>query len=80
LANPAIRIDGILLTLHSRRSIVSRELEESIEERAIEVGTKVYKAISREEVFICEAQTQRMSIHNYELAENSAQDYGCFFY
>ena len=76
--NPGLRIDGILLTRYSGRTILSRDLRESIESQAIAMGTKVYSTIIREGVSIRESQTQRMSIFDYAPASNQAQDYNDF--
>ena len=76
--NPNLLINGILLTRYSSRSILSRDLKESIESRASDMGTKVYNTIIRESVAIREAQTQRMSIFDYAPASNPAQDYNDF--
>lgn len=76
--NPCLRIDGILLTKYSGRSILSRDLKESIEEQATAMGTKLYKTIIREGISIREAQTQRMSIFEYAPKSNPAIDYENF--
>jgi len=76
--NPELRIDGILLTRYSGRTIISRDLKESIETQAAAMGTKVYGTIIREGVAVRESQTQRMSIFDYAPSSNPAQDYNDF--
>jgi chromosome partitioning protein len=76
--NTGLRIDGILLTKYSGRSILSRDLRESIEEQAAVMGTKLYKTIIREGISIREAQTRRMSIFDYAPKSNPAIDYEDF--
>ena len=77
-ANPELRIDGILLTKYSNRSVLSRDLKEAIETKANEMGTRVYKAIIRDGVSIREAQAQRMNIFEYAPESNPAKDYANF--
>lgn len=76
--NPDLRIDGILLTKYSGRSILSRDLRESIEGQATAMGTKLYKTIIREGISIREAQAHRMSIFDYAPKSNPAIDYEDF--
>ena len=76
--NPGLRIDGILLTRYSGRSILSRDLKESIEAQATVMGTKLYKTIIRESVSIREAQTRRIDIFQYAPTSNPAIDYNNF--
>ncbi|MCL2776001.1 MAG: ParA family protein [Oscillospiraceae bacterium] len=76
--NPNIKIDGILLTRYNRRSILNRDLRESIEVKAVEMGTKVYKTVIRESVAIRESQAQRMNIFDYAPNSNGPDDYNKF--
>ena len=76
--NPSLRIDGILLTKYNGRSILSRDLKESIEMQAKVMGTKLYNTIIREGVSIREAQTQCMDIFQYAPTSNPAIDYNDF--
>jgi chromosome partitioning protein len=77
-ANPELRIDGILLTKYSNRSVLSRDLKEAIESKAKEMGTKVYNSFIRESVSVREAQAQRMNIFDYAPESNPAKDYNNF--
>ena len=77
-ANPRLRIDGILLTKYSNRSVLSRDLKEAIETKASEMGTKVYNTTIREGVSVREAQAQRMNIFEYAPESNPAKDYDQF--
>ena len=76
--NPNIRIDGILLTRHSGRSILSRDLKESIEARAAEMGTRLYNTVIREGVAVRECQTQRTNVFEYAPKSKVASDYDAF--
>jgi len=73
--NPNLRIAGLLLTRYSHRAILSRDLKESIETKAREMGTKLYNTIIREGIAIREAQTNRQNIFEYEPKSNASVDY-----
>jgi chromosome partitioning protein len=76
--NPNLCIAGILITKYNQRAVISRDLKESIEASAEEVGTKVYKTIIREGVAIRECQTNKTSIFQHAPTSNCAQDYKDF--
>jgi len=77
-ANPTLRIDGILLTKHSNRSVLSRDLKEDIEAHATAMKTRLYKTVIREGVAVREAQAQRTNIFEYAPTSNPAKDYNAF--
>jgi len=77
-ANPQLRIDGILLTKYSNRSVLSRDLKEELEAQAAAMRTRLYKTVIREGIAIREAQARRMSIFEYAPASNPAKDYNDF--
>lgn len=77
-ANQILRIDGILLTRYSNRSILSRDLKDELEAHAINMKTKLYKTFIREGVAIREAQAQRQSVFEYAPTSNPAKDYSDF--
>ena len=70
-----IVIDGLLLTRHSNRTILSRDLKDAIESKARELNSRLYDTIIREGVSVREAQTARQSIFDYAPKSNSAIDY-----
>jgi len=76
--NPALRILGIVLTRHSERLILSREMREMLEETAQQLGTKVFQSRIREAVSLRESQAARQSIFNYAPRSKQAQDYEAF--
>lgn len=76
--NPALQIDGILLTRHSGRAVLSRDMAEMIADTAAQIGTSVYKAVIREGIAIKEAQANRESIFSYSPRSNAAADYTAF--
>lgn len=73
--NPSIRIAGILLTKYNNRTILSRDLMETIQETAKNLNTKVFKTTIREGIAIREAQTQQQSIFKYAPQSNPGLDY-----
>lgn len=73
--NPSIRIAGLLMTRYNKRPTLNREIKESIEEKAAELNTIVYKTIIREGITIKEAQTQQLNLFDYAPKSNPAIDY-----
>jgi len=76
--NPALVVDGILLTRYSARSILTRDMTEMIEETALQLDARVYNARIREGVAIKEAQAKRQDIFSYAPTSNAAMDYAAF--
>jgi chromosome partitioning protein len=77
-SNPALRIEGILLTRYSPRAVLSRDIAEVIEQTAQKLQTKLFKAKIREAIAIKESQAQRMDIFAYSPKSNAAKDYNAF--
>ena len=75
---PALIIKGILLTRHSSRAILSRDLTEMITDTAAQLNTTVYKTVIRECIALKEAQASRQDIFNYAPKSNAATDYAAF--
>jgi len=73
--NANLYISGLLLTRYNGRSILNRDLKESIESKASEMGTTLYNTIIREGIAIREAQTNRQNIFDYAPNSNAAVDY-----
>jgi chromosome partitioning protein len=69
---------GILLTRHSARAILSRDIAEVIERTAERLHTKLFKTAIRESVTIKEAQARQQDIYSYSPKSNAALDYGAF--
>ena len=76
--NPALRILGILLTRHSDRTILSRDLAELMNDTATTLDTKVYAATIREAVAVREAQASQVDILSYAPKGNATADYLAF--
>lgn len=54
--NPYLRIEGLLLTMYSDRTNISKDIKEGLEKQAQALGTKVFKATIRKAVAIEEVQ------------------------
>jgi chromosome partitioning protein len=76
--NPGLSLMGILLTRHSARSILSREMTQVAAETADKIGTFLYRSVIREAVAVKEAQAFRQSIFAYAPSSNPAIDYTGF--
>lgn len=76
--NPALTIEGIVLTRYSARSILSREVAELMEQMAIKLHTKVFKTTIREAISIKEAQISQQSLFTYAPKAKVADDYRAF--
>jgi chromosome partitioning protein len=73
--NTDLKISGLLLTRYNNRTVINRELKESLEAKAAEMNSKLYAAVIRENVSIREAQTARRDIFSYAPKSNGAVDY-----
>jgi chromosome partitioning protein len=76
--NPTLKISGILLTRYNRRSILSRDVADMIEQTAERLETVVYKATIREAVAIRESQAQQKDIFTYAPKGAVTADYKKF--
>lgn len=73
--NPDLKIEGILLTKYSHRTILSRELAEQAKDVASKIGTKIFDTVIREWVAIREAQVRQQDIFTYNLKSSASKDY-----
>lgn len=76
--NPGLSIRGILLTRHSARAVLTRDLTEMIGETAAQLGTRVYSTVIRENIAVKEAQARRADLLRYAPKSNAAKDYAAF--
>lgn len=76
--NPGLKWAGILLTRHSGRSVLTREMTSMMEDAAEQLGTIVYNTRIREAVALREAQAMRQSIFTYAPRSKAAADYAAF--
>jgi len=73
--NPDLKIEGILLTKHNKRTILSREIRGTAELIAKELGTSLYKTTIRASVAVMEAQTSQQNIYEYAPKNGATLDY-----
>jgi len=76
--NRDLQLQGILLTRHNSRTILSKDMTDMIEETAKELNTFVYKSMIREATAIKEAQANRQTIFKYAPKSNVSDDYTAF--
>ena len=76
--NPNLRILGILITRYNGRGTISREIVKTLEARAENMGTMVYKTKIRECIAIKEDQAAQTDLFDRSSKYNSVKDYGTF--
>lgn len=77
-SNSDLVVDGILLTRYNGRTVLNRDVRETIEELAGNWSTKVFETTIRQSIAISEAQTQQESIFHYAPISTTGQDYTAF--
>ena len=77
-SNPSLKHMGILLTRHNERSIISRDMADTLREAAQRDGTKVFRTPIRDTVAIREAAAQGTDIFSYAPKSKAAEDYSAF--
>lgn len=76
--NKNLRIGGILLTKYSDRTILNRELKESIFNATQQLNTKLYNVAIRESVAVRECQSQSTCVLLQYPNNNASIDYMMF--
>ena len=76
--NPGLEIAGIVLSRHTDRILLSREMKSMIEDTAGQIGTSVFQAAIRESVAVREAQAMRQSLFKYAPRSKQTADYDAF--
>lgn len=76
--NRSLKLDGVLLTRHSGRAVLTRDMADLIKDTAEQLGTAVYSTVIREGIAIKEAQANRQSIYAYAPKSKAAADYMAF--
>lgn len=77
-SNPALVVDGILLTRYNDRTVLGRDIKEIIGEMAKILKTKVFSTTIRQSVSLQESQTQQESIFTYAPNSTTGVDYKTF--
>lgn len=73
--NPGLTVDGIVLTRHTERTILSREITAQLEEIAGLLQTRLYDAKIRECAAVKKAQYVRKPLYAYDPKSRAAADY-----
>lgn len=76
--NRNLKIIGLLLIKYNKRTLLSREVKNSLEEIAESMNTKVFETTIRESTKAREAQAVRETLIHYDAKSTTAQDYSSF--
>ena len=76
--NPALVIDGILVTRYQSRTRLSKDFLQALQKQAEALHTKVYAQTIRESVTVKEAQSMQRSIFEYDARSAVTNDYRQF--
>lgn len=76
--NPALVIDGILVTRYQSRTRLSKDFLQALQKQAEALHTKVYAQTIRESVTVKEAQSMQRSIFEYDARAAVTNDYRQF--
>ena len=74
-SNPALRINGILITRYNDRTIIARDMRVNLVQVAEVMGTKVFMRPIRECNALKEAQALQTNIFSYAPRSNASKDY-----
>ena len=77
--NKGLKVTGILITKYSGRTVLARDIKETIEAKCAELGIPVLNTVIRDGVAVREAQTTQESLFTYAPNSNPARDYLQFF-
>ena len=73
--NKRLKVTGILITRYSGRTVLARDIKETIEAKCAELGIPVLNTVIRDGVAVREAQTTQESLFAYAPNSNPAKDY-----
>lgn len=73
--NKGLKVTGILITKYSGRTVLARDIKETIEAKCAELGIPVLNTVIRDGVAVREAQTTQESLFAYAPNSNPAKDY-----
>ena len=76
--NHALKVECILLTRYSPRSVLSRDVADLAGQLAERIGTKVFKTTIREAIAVKEAQISQQSLFQYAPKAKVTDDYTKF--
>ena len=73
--NKRLKVEGVVITRYTARSIISRDMKENLEEEARQIGSRVFPTPIRECQAIKEAQATQTDIYTYAPRSNASEDY-----
>jgi len=76
--NPKLKIAGILLVRYNKRTVLAREVRETIKKTADDLGTILFNSTIRESNKVKEAQTMRTTLIKYDRSCTASEDYSNF--
>lgn len=76
--NSSLKVEGILLTRYNKRTVLSKDLTNTLSNTATNLNTFVYKAAIRECISLKEAQASNQNIFKYAPKSNAGKDYLSF--
>lgn len=79
-SNPGLTIAGILVTRYNRRTLLSKQITEMLDNTAAQLHTKVFSSRIREAVAIKEAQALRTDVVVYAKGSRVAGDIDSFMH
>ena len=71
-------IAGIVLSRHTDRLLLSREMREMLRSTAERLHTRIFESAIRESVVVRESQAMRQSIFRYAARSKQTEDYDRF--
>lgn len=77
-ANPNLKVIGILLVKYARRTLLSRDIKDMIDEYSQQMQTSIFNATIRESVAVREAQMKQVPLLDYAPSNNATIDYKGF--
>lgn len=73
--NRELKLFGLVMTRYNKRTVLTQEATQLIEQTAAQLGTKVYKTPIRESIVVKEAQASKQDIFSHSPKSNSAADF-----
>ena len=77
--NRSLKVTGILLTRYSGRTVLARDIKDTIADKCAELEIPRLNTVIRDRVAVREAQTTQESLFTYAPNSNPARDYLQFF-
>lgn len=77
-SNPSLKVIGILLVKYNRRTLLSRDVRDMIDEYSDRMNTSIFNTTIRESVAVREAQMVRKPLIDYAPNNNATIDYKGF--